>query len=366
MELREMGGVMNGHFEKAHSDSGLVRYFPKIVYVLSGGTPKAFCHLGMIEALENRGIVPDLIVGTSAGSLAGALYSHFANIRDVYRRIEYVLASEEFEMFERKYFGESRPLEGHVQRGVRHFFSLISETLTSKPRLGMSFAASAMIAEKDVLSLFEKIFEGITFDTLKIPFAAVAVDLTDGVPFIFAAEKVRSEQCASVTAPGADGLMKAVMASSAIPLLFPTVQLCGHMFVDGGVMTNLPVREARGLLPGQEVLLAGFDASSPLSQFDEEISSVESALGLLDPAARSTQSGDSELADILFQPAHEGYPRSSFTEYKKYIDLGRAYMTRDRLSAFERVYREKCASMVRNDKNAVRRFFATAKLRQQA
>jgi hypothetical protein len=46
---------------------------------------------------------------------------------------------------------------------------------------------SAMVAEKDAASIFGRIFEGITFQTLKVPFAAVAVDLVEGVPVIFTA-----------------------------------------------------------------------------------------------------------------------------------------------------------------------------------
>lgn len=61
----------------------LGRHAPRIVYVLSGGAAKGFCHLGMIEALEGRGVKPDLVVGTSAGSLFGALYCHFGSAAGV-------------------------------------------------------------------------------------------------------------------------------------------------------------------------------------------------------------------------------------------------------------------------------------------
>jgi len=76
-----------------------------MIYILSGGAATGFCHLGMIEALEERGIRPDLVIGTSAGVLFGALYCHFGNIEDVFRQVEVVLATDEFMEFERKYFG---------------------------------------------------------------------------------------------------------------------------------------------------------------------------------------------------------------------------------------------------------------------
>jgi predicted acylesterase/phospholipase RssA len=93
---------MPGYIERIRSDRSLDRYSPKMVYVLSGGAASGLCHLGMIEALEKRGIRPDFIIGTSAGALFGALYCHFGNIEDVFRQVEIVLASDEFEEFERK------------------------------------------------------------------------------------------------------------------------------------------------------------------------------------------------------------------------------------------------------------------------
>jgi NTE family protein len=350
--------------EIRRADPGLARYLPKIVYVLSGGAAKGFCHLGIIEALEKRDIRPDLIVGTSAGALFGALYSHFGNVGGVRGRIEEVLASDEFALFEKKYFGDRKPLDGRVERGLKRFFSGFSGALKNGVHLGMALVTSAMVAEKDAASIFGRIFEGITFETLKIPFAAVAVDLSEGVPVIFTDGKGHGKQEVSRTIAGADGLMKAVMASSAIPLIFPAVQIEDHPYADGCIMANLPVREARALLPGEQLLLAGFDVSPPVVQPEEELSSVELVLRLLDLATRSKQYADGELADVLFTPVDKEYPWSSFANYKEFLDLGRRYMTEDRLAGFERIYREKCFASVGRDRNVLRRFGASARLRR--
>ena len=195
---------MPGRIERIRSDRRLGRYCPKMVYVLSGGAASGLCHLGMIEALENRGIRPDLITGTSAGSLFGALYSYFGNIKDVFTRVAVVLASDEFKEFERKYFGERKPADGHVQSRTKHFLSGLAGTLKSGMRLGKALVTSAMVAEKDAVSIFRRVFEGITFQTLKIPFAAVAVDLSEGVPVIFTASMAQGEQGTLRTITGHD------------------------------------------------------------------------------------------------------------------------------------------------------------------
>jgi NTE family protein len=335
-----------------------------MVYVLSGGAAMGFCHLGMIEALEKRGIRPDLIVGTSAGSLFGALYSHFGSVAAVFKRVEIVFASDEFKEFERKYFGERKPADGHVQSGLKSFFSGLAGTLKSRMHLGKALVTSAMVAEKDAASIFGRIFDGITFQTLKIPFAAVAVDLVEGVPVIFTTGREPSDAGTVRTIPGPDGLTRAVMASSAIPLIFPAVEIAGHAHADGYIMSNLPVREARTLLAGQDAFLVGFDVSAPVQLSEDDLSTVELILRLLDLSTRSKQYADRDLIDILLQPVDKSYPWSSFAEYKEYLDLGGRYMTEERLAAFERAYLDACAANVRKEKNAMRRYFSGVGLRR--
>jgi predicted acylesterase/phospholipase RssA len=143
--------------------------------------------------------------------------------------------------------------------------------------------------------------------------------------------------------------MKAVMASSAIPLIFPAVEIGGHAHADGYIMSNLPVREAGILFAGQEVFLVGFDVSAPVELSEDDLSTVELVLRLL---------------DVLFQPVDRSYPWSSFAECKEFIGLGRWYMTEERLAAFERMYIEKCVANLRKDKNASRKYISGAKLKR--
>ncbi len=317
----------------------------------------------MIEALEKKGIRPDLVVGTSAGSLFGALYSHYGSVEAVLQRVELVFASAEFKGFERRYFGARRSADGHVQSGLKRFFSSLAGTMKNGRHLGKALATSAMVAEKDAVSIFRKIFEGITFDSLKIPFAAVAVDLVEGAPVIFSGGGPAGSRRTVGTISGPDGLMKAVMASSAIPLIFPAVEIAGHAHADGFIMSNLPVREARTLLAGREAFFVGFDVSAPVDQSEDSLSPVELVLRLLDLSTRSKQAADRELVDVLFQPVDRCCPWSSFAEYEEFLGLGRRYMTGERLAAFERSYLERCSANVRRDRNAFRRIISGARLK---
>lgn len=342
----------------------LGRHAPKIVYVLSGGAAKGFCHLGMIEALEARGVRPDLVVGTSAGSLFGALYCHYGNVKEVIARVEDVLASKEFASFERKYFGGGQRAEAGVQSRVSRFFAGLKGTVKSGVQLGRAMVTSAMIAEDDAASIFKRIFDGITFDTLKIPFAAVAVDLVDGAPVIFDSGRKAGSGENERTPAGPEGLARAVRASSAIPFIFPAVEIAGHAHADGYIMANLPVREARALAADGDALLVGFDVSAPVQQTDEELSPMDLALRLLSLATRSKQAADRELVDVLFQPVDKAVPWSSFEAYRELVSIGREYMSEQRLADFERAYIARCAARAGREGNPARRMLARAGLKR--
>jgi NTE family protein len=357
--------MARGPQDRVRSVRGLALHSPEIVYVLSGGAAKGLCQLGMIDVLEREGIRPDLIVGSSAGSIIGALYSYFGSVQGVRTRIEEVLASKAFHDFEKKYLGPGKPANGHSQRGLQGFFSGISDSLKNSVHIGMSFVTSAVIAEKDAAAIFGMIMEDITYEGLKIPFGAVAVDLSNGVSVTFTAEGGGPGENRSLgIGSGSDALLKAVMASAAIPLVFPAVHIDGRSFIDGGIMSNLPAREARALRAGHSILLVGFDVTAPVVKTEERLSSVELALRLIDLATRSTQAAERELVDVLFRPLDEDFPWSSFSEFQKYIEIGRLYMTPARIAAFHRAYREKCEASICTEKNVVKRLLARAKLRR--
>jgi NTE family protein len=353
---------MSDLFERIASNPVLSRYRVPVVYVLSGGASRGFCHLGMIEALEKRGVRPDLVVGASAGALFGALYASYGNVAGVYNRVDEVLASPEFRSFEQKYF--DKPEAEGSRIGLERFVAGVAETLKTGIRLGTAMITSSMIAERDASALFSRIFRGIGFEALKIPFAAVAVDLAEGRPVILGLEEtVAPAGAAGRAVAGSEALARAVQASSAIPLIFPSVEFGGAAFVDGGVMANLPVREAMSLL-GREALVIGFDVSPPVGKPDRELSSLDLALRLLDLSIRSKQSADRELVDVLFDPVDRHYPWSSFSEYREFVDLGRNHMTEPRLSGLDSALVGKCREAIGREGNILRRLSASRRLRR--
>lgn len=173
----------------------------KVGLVLGGGGARGFAHVGVIRVLEQEKIPIDLIVGTSAGSLIGALY---ADVADSFELEATAWQVEKDDLLDWSLFGSTRgpvpgkALEGFVERHLR----------------------------------------AADIESLRVPFCAVAADLKTGEAVVLDRGPV---------AP-------AVHASSAIPGVFRPVALDGRTLVDGGVVDPIPVDIARAR--GADVVVA--------------------------------------------------------------------------------------------------------------
>jgi NTE family protein len=167
---------------------------PRIALVLGGGAARGFAHVGVVRVLEQEKIPVDLVVGTSVGSLIGAIYAADRN------------------SFELEWTAFKLEKEDLFDYGVMNVVT------------GMSFAAGDRLEKW----LTEKI-PVKNIEDMKIPFSAVAADLNWGTRVVLDRGSVA----------------RAVRASSAIPGVFPPVQHVGKILVDGGVVDNIPIAVAR-------------------------------------------------------------------------------------------------------------------------
>src|SRR5512138_2860902 len=176
---------------------------PRIALVLGGGAARGFAHIGVIRALEQEKVPIDLVVGTSVGSLIGALY---AADQDSFDLEWAAFKLEKDDLFD---YG--------VVTAVR----------------GMGLARGDKL-EQWVSSRVKQ----VNIEELKLPFAAVATDLNWGTKVVLDRGSVA----------------RAVRASSAIPGVFQPVQHMGKLLVDGGVVDNIPVSVARAM--GADLVIA--------------------------------------------------------------------------------------------------------------
>ena len=197
---------------------------PTIGLALSGGATHGAAHIGVLQVLESEGIRPDLVAGTSAGSLIGAAYCAGVPLEDI----------------ERLFLSVEWP-------------NLLKMTL--RPRLS--------IFDTQPMEAFLKTNIGdITFADLKIPFAAIACDLNTG-------ERVVLDK---------GPLAPAIRASSAVPAIFSPVEIDGRVLVDGGIVDNLPVEQVRTMgakfIIASDVSKKGSNGKSPENPFEVLLTTI--------------------------------------------------------------------------------------------
>lgn len=170
-----------------------------VALVLSGGSARGFAHAGVLAALERNGLKPDLIVGSSSGSIVGALYASgldAAHLRAALERLDARVFSEPSELV----------------------VGLLPGTMGLMDTDGLREFIDQEAAKRDIADF-------------PIRFAAVATNLSTGMPQAFNAGDVG----------------QAVSASSAVPGLIAPVEINGRLYGDGQLSTPLPVETARAM-----------------------------------------------------------------------------------------------------------------------
>lgn len=217
---------------------------PTVALVLSGGAARGFAHIGVLKVLEANGIRPDLIVGTSAGSIVGALYAGGLNARDIEK------------------------LAYHLD------WSLLGDLTIP----GLGFIGGNRIEE-----LVNEKLRYQSIEALPIPFAVVATEVQTGRRTVFNRGN-----------PG-----KAVRASASLPGIFSPVLINGRYYTDGGLVSPLPVLAARqmgaDIVIGVDVMYRPSDSAlwNPLSMLFQ---------AFLIAAYRLTEI-EGESADLVITPS---------------------------------------------------------------
>lgn len=236
---------------------------PRVALALGGGAARGFAHIGVIKALETSGISPDIVVGTSAGSVVGSLYASGYGPFDLQRLALHLDESSltDWVIFDRGV------LKGEALE------KFINDSVHGKP------------------------IEG-----LKRKFAAVATDLETGKAAIFTSGNV--------------GM--AVRASSSIPGVFSPMVIRGHEYVDGGVVSPIPVHAARQL--GADIVIAVDISGRPSGKRNQGTLDV-----LMDTMSiMGTTLGSYELrdADVVIRPKIGGLPMANFQQRNEAIMRG--------------------------------------------
>ena len=240
---------------------------PRIGLALGGGAARGFAHIGVIQALEENGFAPDLVVGTSAGSLVAALFASGKNGRE--------LAAIADAMDETAFADWAYPGRGLI-RGE---------------------ALARFVRDKTNRRDIER---------MRIPLGIAATDLDSGEGILFRR--------------GDTGT--AVRASSAVPAVFQPVRIGQREYVDGGLSAPIPVHHARQM--GAEFVIA-----VDISAIPEGNPTGDAARMLMQTFAimgRSINIFELREADVVLKPRLPGVSGADFTARKRSIQAGRDAM----------------------------------------
>ena len=215
----------------------------KIALVLGGGAARGFAHVGVIKALEAQGIVPDIVVGTSAGAVVGALYAAGYSGFELQKLV--------LQLDESQFSDWSLPDRGLLKGEALQNF--VNNAVNQRP-----------------LERFGKLL------------AVVATDLNSGEPVVFRT--------------GNTGM--AVRASSSVPGLFQPVAINGREYVDGGLVSPVPVHTARAL--GADFVIAVDISAKP--QFGSTKSTIDVLLQTFSIMGQALSRRELLGADVVLRP----------------------------------------------------------------
>jgi NTE family protein len=245
------------------------RRAPRLGLALGGGAARGFAHVGVIQVLEQNGIRPDLVAGTSAGSLVAALYASGMNGVELERA---ALSMEEATLTD-----WTLPING---RGV-----LKGDALARYVRQAVN---------------------GRLIEQMAMPLGILATDLGSGQGTLF-----RRGDAAL-----------AVRASSAVPGVFSPVAIGGREFVDGGLVAPVPVSQVRAM--GAEVVLAVDISADP--EGNNANGMLQVLLQTTAIMGQSINRHELKGAEVVLRPALSGVGSADFSARQRSIAAGRAAM----------------------------------------
>ncbi len=237
---------------------------PRIGLALGGGAARGFAHIGVIQVLEEAGIRPDLVVGTSAGSLVAALYASGKTGAEL---------------------------------------AALAQSMDEGAITDWSFPSRGLIRGEALARYVREQTGSRPIEQMKLPLGIVATDLDSGAGILFQRGDTGS----------------AVRASSAVPAVFQPVKIGNREYVDGGLVAPVPVHFARQM--GAELVLAIDISSPPDGNATGDV--MKMLLQTFAIMGRSINQFELRDADVVLRPQLAGVTSADFGSRLKAIQAGR-------------------------------------------
>ena len=267
----------------------------KIGLALGGGGARGACHIGVLRVLEDNGIIPDVIAGTSAGSMIGAMYASELNAKIVEEKYMKHIQSENFKDLGFRYIPNSEKDDS--------IFSQIVKQIKNQYVLMVSSNRKSIIKNERLSKAANILFDADRFEDLKIPLFVSATDLITGNPIIYKT----------------GNLVDAVVQSSTIPgFVEPTYQN-NRMLVDGGISLPTPVTPLIGecdFIIAVNITRGVTNQPEPNNIFEILNRSRDVSIGQLNKYVL-------EKSNFVIKPEHNNLHWSAFDQSDEFLEVGR-------------------------------------------
>ena len=269
---------------------------PRIGLALGGGSARGIAHVGVLEWLEEHRIPIDYVAGTSMGGLVGGAYATGmtpGELRELLASTDWDLTFQGEPPYRDRTFRrkeDRRDLPSKIELGVKDGFHLPSG-LDPGHQVGLLLSRISFPHRAP-----------LDFDDLPTPFRAIATDLE--------ASEFRAFEKGSLT--------RALLATMALPAIFPPVLIEGRYYADGGLLNNVPADVVRAM--GADIVIA-VDVGAPPDGV--EIDALSQAAQAIDVMMTASTRRALEAATIVIHPDLEGFGSLSWRESNRVADRGR-------------------------------------------
>ncbi len=266
---------------------------------LGGGGARGFAHIGVLKILERENVRPDIIVGTSVGSIVGGALASGMTAEELEQRAYSFLESDLFKSSELKAMGDAESgAEKRLSSRIQNYFM-------TKIRLASALYKPGILPPEDMEEFINYFIPDIDIEETAIPFRAVATDL-------------RSGECVILKE---GSLRRSLLASSAVPGAFPPVEMNSRQLSDGAIICTVPVGCA--LKEGANVVIAiAIDRDLILSS--ELHTAVDIYVRAGEIQGFHLEEHDLERADLVIRPELGGIHWTDFSQSRELISLGEA------------------------------------------
>lgn len=268
----------------------------KLGLALGGGGARGLAHIGVLKVLEEEKIKIQAITGCSMGALVGGLYAYFNNAYTLEQFITNIIKDPKFLDLG---FDKFRRMKIYSDK---NYFEKITDFIESRVQ-AFKVLTTLSYFEKDETNKMFEIIPSVTLSELKIKFSAIATDLISG-------EEIHLSE---------GNLRDAIKASSAIPGIFPPVEMGNYLLVDGSASESVPVRKVKEL--GADRVLA-VNVMRSLKKVNPPKNIIEVLYRTEDITSYHLSVLRLSEADLIISPEVKNYSWADFVEYEKIIRAG--------------------------------------------